>query len=447
MTSPSTSCPHCGAKIVLPDEVPETVKCPTCGRVAEFSNPDAVTLAYLDAGVLALGFSAGHSSPQSTSVRSQNVVVVADEQGREQIALSRAGSADVERRSGPSLSIDGAALSDFLGQLPQLAVAAVVANEASAHVVMTLAPHLAASLRSGTATMMSAVTGGFRGNVIDSATNAIIGQASFAPASVATLGAAAAWQAASFVVAQKHLADIRARLDAIESHVLGITRRMDDAISAKLRGDWDHLASIAKSTVADSSGDELSDRRAEVSSIIRDARGRREELRKRIQTHAETFTQDRGARYFDLARTLGKSADFLKRDIESFGAHIDALRQNSVLLSAGVAVHGHLGAGQARVEADLADLRHYMTEDDKLLTLAGEKLRHSVMSVRGTITRRPKTEARARADVASTFWHAVQRGRQLRELVEVHSGERERPARVLLEMSGTQAVRGTVLVD
>lgn len=61
----------------------------------------------------------------------------------------------------------------------------------------------------------------------------------------AMVGAAAVWQVASVVVAQKHLADISAKLDEIREGVQDLSHFLEEERRAKVTGTYEYLATVA----------------------------------------------------------------------------------------------------------------------------------------------------------------------------------------------------------
>ncbi len=60
------------------------------------------------------------------------------------------------------------------------------------------------------------------------------------------INAAAIWQIASVVVAQKHLTDINKKLDEIKDGVLGISRFLDNQRKSRIRSTYDYLGQVSQ---------------------------------------------------------------------------------------------------------------------------------------------------------------------------------------------------------
>ena len=81
------------------------------------------------------------------------------------------------------------------------------------------------------------------------------------------INAAALWQVASVLVAQKHLADISSKLDEIERGVAGVSRFLDNQRKARISGTYEYLVQVYKAL----QGGELPDAaRNELESCERD---------------------------------------------------------------------------------------------------------------------------------------------------------------------------------
>ena len=81
------------------------------------------------------------------------------------------------------------------------------------------------------------------------------------------INAAALWQVASVLVAQKHLADISSKLDEIEKGVAGVSRFLDNQRKARISGTYEYLVQVYKAL----QGGELPDAaRNELESCERD---------------------------------------------------------------------------------------------------------------------------------------------------------------------------------
>jgi hypothetical protein len=74
------------------------------------------------------------------------------------------------------------------------------------------------------------------------------------------INAAAVWQVASVIVAQKHLADINNKMDEIKASIRGVSRFLDQQRKARIQSTYDYLAQVSQAMAA-----------GELSSSVRDA--------------------------------------------------------------------------------------------------------------------------------------------------------------------------------
>lgn len=114
---------------------------------------------------------------------------------------------------------------------------------------LRLAPQLMRGIASGELTMQQAVSGGIRGNVVDSG-GKIVGQAAFDVASKGPMLATAAWQLAAQLTAQHFLHEINQRLAGIEKGIGEIKQWLRASWSSDLRGSLAKLHEIASLLVA-----------------------------------------------------------------------------------------------------------------------------------------------------------------------------------------------------
>ncbi len=168
-------CPMCGARFDLPDQPPTEFRCSSCGPV-KFADMRAPARAYL---LAATATSGAPAAGQQLEPRGETGgLELRDDTGAPIYHLQRAAK-DEAAGAKPAVEIDPRGVESLLAQIPQAALTGLMLNQASGHVVLSVAPQLAAQLSSGAARFMRATTVGFRGNVVDTVTGVVLGQASF----------------------------------------------------------------------------------------------------------------------------------------------------------------------------------------------------------------------------------------------------------------------------
>ncbi len=345
---PSLCCPRCAVRVSLPDNPPTVFACPKCGAV-EIPDLNAVMHAYLSAAA------AASSAPSQVRHESsqQHRIEVRDDSGLPLYHLESARQAEQDGARAIS-NVDTSGLQSLLAQLPQAAFSTLLLGHMSGLVALDVAPKLAAELAHRSAKFMEATTGGFRGTVVDTASNVVIGQVSFAPVSAATLGIAAAWQAVSLLVAQKHLQDINERLDRIERKLDDLRYLMDEDLISDIRGDAQHLRGFVDAIRAGNASFSAETYRARADGIVQSSRRRREKLLSRLQLVGQKFTPDQRARWFGRTR---KSAEReLAAYVENFLRNLAAFRLNSLLMAAGTEFLRQLGEQTEYTQAVDRDL-------------------------------------------------------------------------------------------
>ncbi|WP_343725209.1 hypothetical protein [Herbaspirillum huttiense] len=131
------------------------------------------------------------------------------------------------------------------------------------------------------------------------------------------INAAAVWQVASVIVAQKHLADISKKLDEIKAGVQSISSFLDEQRRSRIESTYDYLSQAYRAIL----GGELSlSVRAELESCERDLSEIQRHLVREYQRVSETNAEDKdtfGSK--DLTENIGKKLSKLEqlgRDIE-----------------------------------------------------------------------------------------------------------------------------------
>ncbi len=446
---PALCCPSCSLRFPLPEQPVGKPWCPKCGETT-LSDPDAMTRAYIAAARRAIEPPVAKPSDAAiiqNAVRDPDGIELRDESGASICRLRPATEFDQRIENVGSL-VDSRAIQHMLSQIPQAAFSAILLHQMSGQVVLSWAPEVAAQLAQSTANVMLAVTGGFRGQAVDVVTNQVIGQASFHPVSVTTLGLASGWQILSLVVAQKHLSDISARLEQIEQKVDELRELLDADLLAEIRGDAGHLVGIVRAVSA--SGSEPSGSRLEYSAtadqIIRLARSRREKISDRVHRAAKTFVPNRGARYF--GRTLGMAERALREDLDRFTRNVIAQRLNTRVMIAAIALLRQVSEDTAYTNQLDVDLDRWIAEDESTLPACFEPLEDAIMSVCGTFVRKNKTEAAARTRLASQVWIGSRTVSLLRnEVTRVHRTEDVSSPQLLLIVAEGCSVEKAVWLD
>ncbi len=129
------------------------------------------------------------------------------------------------------------------------------------------------------------------------------------------INAAAVWQIASVLVAQKHLADISSKLDEIKKGVAGISRFLDDQRKTRIRGTYEYLGQIY---VALQGGELSGAARNQLESCERDLieihEHLVEEYRQKAKKKVEVDEWGSGELYKGISEKIDE-LDFLAQDI------------------------------------------------------------------------------------------------------------------------------------
>jgi hypothetical protein len=149
-----------------------------------------------------------------------------------------------------------------------------------------------------------------------------------------------------------------------------------------------------------------------VDQIVRSARSRREKISDRLRRASETFTDDRGARYF--RQTLGGAARALRDDVDKFTRNVIAQRLNTLVIMAGIEFLRRLGTDVGYTKELDIDVDRWIAEDDAAFSDNMGPVQNAIMSVRGTFVRKNKTAAAARARLASRVWTSARASASVR---------------------------------
>lgn len=449
LSLPAICCPSCSSWFSLPEQPVGKPLCPKCGEVT-FSDADAMTRAYLAAARAAIELPV--AEPPDAAIIQNDVhnldgIELRDGSGTPICRLRPATEVEKHAKHLRFL-VAPRAVQNVLSQIPQAAFSAILLHQMSGQVVLSWAPEVAAQLAQRTAGLMPAMTGGFRGQAVAVVTNQVIGQASFLPVSVATLGIAAGWQLLSLAVAQKHLSDINARLDQIERKVDELRDLLDADLLAEMRGDAEHLVGIVRAvsaSISEPSGSRL-EYSATVDQIVRLARSRREKISDRVQRAAKTFMPNRGAHYF--GRTLGMAERSLRDDLDRFSRNVIAQRLNTLVMIAAIGLLRQVSEDNAYTNQLDVDVDRWIAADDSTLRDCFGALEDAIMSVGGTFVRKKKTEAAARARLASQVWIGSRTNSLLRnEMMRVHQTEDASSPQLLLTVAEGCVVEDAAWLD
>lgn len=122
------------------------------------------------------------------------------------------------------------------------------------------------------------------------------------------INAAAVWQVASVLVAQKHLADISAKLDEIKEGVSGISRFLDNQRRARIQSTYDYLGqarqAIQAGELPDSVRNQLESCERELAEILRHLVSELKYEATKAVEHTEAFGT--GELVEDISRKISK---------------------------------------------------------------------------------------------------------------------------------------------
>jgi hypothetical protein len=409
---PNLRCPQCGRRFALPDEPPKEIACPKCGPVA-FPDLSAPTRAYLMAATEAVG--APTRPGLRSSIDGRSMLELRDENERPLYQLAPA-RADEVAAAGGGPTIDKRGLEALLAASMQAAPGAAFLGQLAGSYTLRIAPSLWAQILAGTAKLMPAAAGGVHSGVVSIARNILIGQAAFAPVSGATLGAAAAWQMLSLIVAQKHLYDIHARLDQIERSVDELKHLLEQDLYAEIRGHADQLLVLARgwNPDDDTTTAAIVARRAEMSDVLKEARVRHERLVVRVASVEKRFLPDRRAVWF--GKSMDTVAKELTADIAEVSRLLAAMRLNVLLMVTAVDLLRRHGESAAIVEGHEEYLGTTIARDDEWFAAIMGRVDHSVMGV-ASIFQRGVTEVAVRLRLAGQVWAGARATARLRGLL------------------------------
>lgn len=169
------------------------------------------------------------------------------------------------------------------------------------------------------------------------------------------INAAAVWQVASVLVAQKHLADISQKLNEIKSAVQGISKFLDQQRRARIQSTYDYLAQVARAIAA---GELSASTRGELESCERDL----------LEIHRHLLAQYRDLAGERVKHTETVGTEDLTRDIaakitklEEIAADMHMCLRTRIgawhVLSAFPGEGNLIKARQASIEASCEEMR------------------------------------------------------------------------------------------
>ncbi len=291
-----------------------------------------------------------------------------------------------------------------LGAVVPLLIDAAKLREVGTLVALRVAPEVAARLADGTANWLE--RGGEKLATIVDAKGAFLANASWAPATLGAFGAAAAWQALSIAVAQKHLHDINVRLEQIDRKLDAILNELAQKAQDQLRADARKLQDIARAITKKSPTEESRrEKRSDVRRHLDEARTRHEELSRKVLAHADTLERSK-ANW--LGQTLNTAAKKSIEHVTEFHQRLMSVYGNLLVETVALHLLVALGEDTAFTETVLESVQQDLEKTDDLARRYDTGLAVILPGMTG-IMRGEEAEARARGSVAFAEWQAVER--------------------------------------
>lgn len=336
-------------------------------------------------------------------------------------------------------------ISALMQHSPGLAVS--VGTAGSAVYRMTFSPEVTASLSNGTLTLMRSGQDGVRAFAVDAA-GKIHGQGTLSTAdglrAVSTV--AAVWQVLAIVTAQKFLADINARLAAIETSVTDLKEWLETEQQGRIRGRIEYLKDLAH-VLNDQKYTELDTATFahQLEQLAREAEEGMETNRTRALEQAEVLKVRK------LDGNAEENADAIKKAVETYYksssyflafAYIQALASG---LRAALPVNRAIGSHRLlQLERKISDLRLHNEEVAKVAQAKISDLKggwfdsdSEVKSARKSAHQR-LTEIKANCERIGTA--ILEYSEESRSRLELHDKESERPLSLLVRTSETGEV-------
>jgi hypothetical protein len=401
-TQPASRCPSCGHSIPLADTAAKGAACPACKNIIAPTDLDYRMHGYLSAteSVVMRG------SKRERRSDSAGYDLLA-ESGEALLRIAPFNPAEHAGADGGALAPEVARmLKGVLGQLPGLAADATRLGMSASRVSVRVAPALALKLAGGGAEFMKATGGGFRANIVNVVGGAVLGQATLVPASLATVGALAAWQALSFAVAQKHLYDINRRLDEINKKVDEILDVLRSRSKHELQGDAQSLDSHAKGLAHADVTDPVvrAEYRAKISPSLDRSRHRHAELLSNVQ---RTFGSQKQEAAVWFGKTLTTARQQVEANLSEFHDAVFAAYANLLVELFALKLYAAVDDQTAFVDQRLKLLNGDLESLDKLFRTYHEKLSAQLPGLR-PIVRTQGAGAEARAAIGKAHWERAQ---------------------------------------
>jgi hypothetical protein len=188
-------------------------------------------------------------------------------------------------------------------------IASLARGAASQTYVLEFGPAVAEQLSQGSAVLAHALDGAVRPLAKDVATGQIVGQGVLTPASHVNraLAAAAVWQIAAMVIAQKYLADIDTKLTRISEQLDLVHEKLDQQNRSRLQASLEKLGDYA-AVLATGSFTELDTHSydSQIEGIDRECLCIVHDLRASMLRASKAMREHKGGWAFDPARAAGE---------------------------------------------------------------------------------------------------------------------------------------------
>ncbi len=244
------------------------------------------------------------------------------------------------------------------------------------------------------------------------------------------INAAAVWQIASVVVAQKHLADISRKLDEIKNGVLGISMFLDNQRKSRIRATYTYLGQVHQ---AIQGGDLPNSVRHQLENCERDLL--------EIQHHLEMEYRQKVDKKIEHTETVG--TEDLTTNITNKMKALDLLAEDIALCMKTRIAAWHvlsLFPGEPQLKlARRASIQHSIETFASLAPYCEEGMKREISTVNSfwntedTLTARRKSLTNKCDSTVRTLVHMTQQGLQQVERSEQLMLDSDRPTRLLLQ--------------
>lgn len=251
------------------------------------------------------------------------------------------------------------------------------------------------------------------------------------------INAAAIWQIASVVVAQKHLADISRKLDEIKNGVLGISRFLDDQRKSRIRATYSYLGQVHQ---AIQGGDLPNSVKHQLEKCEHDLL--------EIQHHLETDYRQKVDKKIEHTETVG--TDTLNKDITKKMEELDFLAQDIALcMKTRIAAWHVLSLFPGEPQLKLARRASIQDSIETFASLAQhceEGMKGEISTVKSfwntedSLKKRKKSLTEKCDSIVRALEHMTQQGFQQVEGSEQLMLASDRPTRLLLQFENGSLV-------